>query len=89
MKVAILGAAGRMGQTLLRFAAQLPGCEVVAAVERPDLPSLGSPVKIDGLSDGLVYTAEWPDAADTVIDFSFHATCCKRGTCCTSSSAPA
>ena len=74
MKVAILGAAGRMGQTLLRFAAQLPGCEVVAAVERPDLPSLGGPVKIDGLSDGLVYTAEWPDAADTVIDFSFHAT---------------
>lgn len=74
MNVAILGAAGRMGQTLLRFAAQLPDCEVVAAVERADLPCIGGPVKLDGLPDGLAYTAEWPDAADTVIDFSFHAT---------------
>lgn len=74
MNVAILGAAGRMGQALLRFAAQLPGCEVAAAVERADLPLIGEPVKVAGLPCSLAYTAEWPETADTVIDFSFHAT---------------
>ena len=78
MKIAILGAAGRMGQNLLRCACKLDGCQVVAAVERPDHPAVGAPVKeISGirserLSDSLRYTENWPEEAEAVIDFTFH-----------------
>ncbi|MBR4172603.1 MAG: 4-hydroxy-tetrahydrodipicolinate reductase [Kiritimatiellae bacterium] len=72
MKLLILGAAGRMGQALMRCSTTLENCEVVAAVERPDLPLIGQPVKIEGLSRPLTYTTEWSKEADVVIDFSFH-----------------
>ncbi len=80
MKIAILGAAGRMGQNLLRCACKLDACEIVAAVERPDYPALGKSVKelsgirSDGLPDTLRYTSDWPAAAEAVIDFTFHTT---------------
>ncbi len=79
MKIAILGAAGRMGQNLLRCAGKLEACTVVAAVERPDHPAIGSRVKevsgirSDGFSDALCYTSVWPEQAEAVIDFTFHA----------------
>lgn len=69
MKIAILGAAGRMGQCLLNCSKKIPGCEIVAAVERPDFPLAGQPVP--GFP-ALRYTSEWPAAAETVIDFTFH-----------------
>jgi 4-hydroxy-tetrahydrodipicolinate reductase len=78
MKIAILGAAGRMGQNLLRCACKIDGCQIVAAVERPDHPAIGAPVKeISGirsecLSDSLCYTENWPEEAEAVIDFTFH-----------------
>lgn len=78
MKIAIIGAAGRMGQNLLRCACRIQGCEIVAAVERPDHPAVGALVKetsgirASGLSETLSYTEHWPEAAETVIDFSFH-----------------
>jgi len=77
--IAILGAAGRMGQSLLRCAAKNPDLNVVAAVERPDAPMIGQPVKPFAgltsslLSDSLVFTAAWPVDAQVVIDFTFHA----------------
>jgi 4-hydroxy-tetrahydrodipicolinate reductase len=83
MKIAILGAAGRMGQNLLRCACKIDGCQIVAAVERPDHPAVGAPVKeISGirserLSDSLCYTENWPEEAEAVIDFTFH-TCVKE-----------
>jgi len=70
MKIAILGAAGRMGQNLLRCAKKIEGCEIVAAVERAGHPCLGAPVP-DSLGD-LRYTADWPTDAEVVIDFTFH-----------------
>lgn len=73
MDIAILGAAGRMGRMLLQCAARTEGCRVCAAVERPDFPELGRPVPCDALRPPPVYTAGWPDAADVVIDFTFHA----------------
>lgn len=70
MKIAILGAAGRMGQNLLRCSQKMTGCEIVAAVERPDFPALGTRVK--DFSSELYYTSEWPKHAEAVIDFTFH-----------------
>ena len=66
MKLAILGGAGRMGQMLLGCAQEL-GLEVVATTERPDSPFIGQTA-----GNGLSYQADWPGAADTVIDFTFH-----------------
>lgn len=80
MKIAILGAAGRMGQNLLRCACKLETCEIVAAIERSDHPALGARVKeltgihSDRLSDTLCFTDQWPEDAEAVIDFTFHTT---------------
>ena len=80
MKIAILGAAGRMGQNLLRCAGKFENCTVVAATERPGHPAIGTRVKevcglrVENLSDVLCFTDDWPDMAETVIDFTFHAT---------------
>jgi 4-hydroxy-tetrahydrodipicolinate reductase len=70
MKIAILGAGGRMGQNLLRCSQKINGCEVVAAVERYDFPALGKQVK--DFPVALAYTSEWPKQAEVVIDFTFH-----------------
>ena len=59
-----------MGQHLLRCSQKSIGCDIVAAVERPDFPALGTHVK-DFPAD-LLYTAEWPTQAEVVIDFTFH-----------------
>lgn len=67
MKLAILGGAGRMGQMLLANAKDL-GLDVVAVTEIPGSPLIGQPA-----APGLVYQADWPTQADTVIDFTFHA----------------
>ena len=80
MKIAILGAAGRMGQNLLRCACKLDACQVVAAVERTDHPAIGSRVKeltglhSDKISSSLCFTDFWPEDAEAVIDFTFHTT---------------
>jgi 4-hydroxy-tetrahydrodipicolinate reductase len=80
MKIAILGAAGRMGQNLLRCASKLNGCDIVAAVERSDHPAIGARVKevtgirSEALPETLCFTDEWPEEAETVIDFTFHTT---------------
>lgn len=79
MKIAILGAAGRMGQNLLRCSCKFNNCTIVAAIEHPDHPAIGARVKeISGirsecLSDSLCYSEVWPAEAETVIDFTFHA----------------
>lgn len=80
MKIAILGAAGRMGQNLLRCACKLNECEIVAAVERSDHPAIGTRVKeisgirSDRLNDALCFTDDWPEEAEAIIDFTFHTT---------------
>ena len=78
MKIAILGAAGRMGQNLLRCACKINGCDVVAAIERADHPAIGARVKeITGihsecLAETLCFSEVWPEVAEAVIDFTFH-----------------
>jgi len=78
MKIAILGAAGRMGHNLLDCAGAISGCEIVAACERDDHPAIGQTVKSfagissDAVSESLCYTADWPKEAEVIIDFTFH-----------------
>ena len=59
-----------MGQNLLRCSQKITGCTIIAAVERPDFPALGTPVK--DFSTELVYTSEWPKQAEVIVDFTFH-----------------
>ena len=76
-KIAIVGAAGRMGQSLVRCSKLLPGLQVVAATEAASCPFIG---KDCGLVAGIEETgirithdlAAAVKAADVVIDFSFH-----------------
>jgi 4-hydroxy-tetrahydrodipicolinate reductase len=78
VKIAILGAAGRMGYNLLDCAGALSGCEISAACEAADHPALGLTVRefagitSDAVAETLRYSAEWPAGAETVIDFTFH-----------------
>lgn len=82
MKIAILGAAGRMGENLLRCAGKFEQCEIVAATERPGHPAIGSRVKavcgalmnVEAIPDDLCYTDQWPGQAEAVIDFTFPTT---------------
>ena len=41
MKLAVLGAAGRMGQTLARAVAATPGCVLAAGIEAKGSPAIG------------------------------------------------
>ncbi len=80
MKIAILGGAGRMGQSLLRCAAKFPKCQIVAVTERSDHPAISrsvrefSAISEDYISPDLCFTSAWPADADAIIDFTFHTT---------------
>ena len=75
VRIGIAGAAGRMGQTLIRLGAEEPGLQVSAALEHPESPHLGadagSVAGIDAMgvsiSDGR---AACIDACDVLIDFT-------------------
>ncbi|MCI9866736.1 4-hydroxy-tetrahydrodipicolinate reductase [Rhizobium skierniewicense] len=75
MKLVVVGAAGRMGQTLIRVIHETPGVELHAAVERESSPFIGrdagelsglGPIGIPVTSDALAAFVH----ADGVIDFT-------------------
>ncbi|MGV1750862.1 4-hydroxy-tetrahydrodipicolinate reductase [Agrobacterium sp. CG674] len=75
MKLVVVGAAGRMGQTLIRVIHETPGVELHAAVERESSPFIGRDAgELSGL--GLTGVSVTSDAlaaflhADGVIDFT-------------------
>ncbi|MGN0845250.1 MAG: 4-hydroxy-tetrahydrodipicolinate reductase [Kiritimatiellia bacterium] len=77
LKLAIIGAAGRMGCSLIRDLASFPEYCLVAAVDRSDLPALGedSGTHAGTRPSGVPLTADVKAAiqdSDAVIDFSFH-----------------
>ena len=75
-RISILGAAGRMGQSLLRCAARFEDIKVTAAVEAAGHPSLGQDAGLPagaGLLGVAITTAERAAPADVVIDFTWHA----------------
>lgn len=76
-KVAIVGAAGRMGQALVRCSQFMPEIQVVAAVDQAACPLSGKDAGlIAGIGDiGVKITSDLAaavKAADVLIDFSFH-----------------
>lgn len=76
VKIAILGAAGRMGQALIRCARQVPALKVVAALESDQCPLLGKDAGIvaGGPDIGVLLHADRrraAQAADVLVDFSF------------------
>ena len=72
VRIAIHGAAGRMGQRLIACAAADPELQLVAAIESPDCPKLGQDSGIlagVGAND-VPLTSDWSGTCDVVIDFS-------------------
>lgn len=77
IKVAILGAAGRMGQALVRNALAMEGLRVGAAVEKKGHPAVGRDAGLaGGAGEAKVLIGDDPRAAlaaaDVGIDFTFH-----------------
>ncbi len=75
VKVAIAGAAGRMGRTLVQAVHAHSGMQLVGAIERPDMPLLGSDAGelagVGALGVRLVDTVAAGCArADLMIDFT-------------------
>ncbi len=74
MKLAVIGAAGRMGQTLIRTIKEVPGCSVGGAIEVPGSIAIGQDA---GLLAGVGKTVPITDdfaaiagQVDGVLDFS-------------------
>ena len=75
LRIAIPGAAGKMGRALIKVLGETPGVQLVAAVERPGHPEIGKDAGIlAGVAPNRVpLTADLDaafDLADTVIDFT-------------------
>jgi len=76
LKLAIHGAAGRMGQRLIALGSQDERFQLVAAIESKNHPRLGTDAgSLAGIGDlGVPVAAGW-EAADVVIDFSVPEAC--------------
>lgn len=72
IKIAIHGAAGRMGQRLVALAQADPELQLTAALEAATSPHLGRDAgEVAGIGNiGVSISAELGDAVDAVIDFS-------------------
>src|SRR5580692_4359514 len=75
MRLIVAGAAGRMGQMLIKTIAEAPGVTLAAAIERADSPALGQDAGLigGGGAAGIAITDDLLTAmlnADGVIDFS-------------------
>ena len=63
MKIAVMGAAGRMGRELIRAIAAEPGCSISGATETPGSPVLGKDIgTLAGLDPvgGMALAGGWP-----------------------------
>jgi 4-hydroxy-tetrahydrodipicolinate reductase len=71
-KLAITGAAGRMGQRLIALASPDGNFKIVGAIERPDFPSLAQDAgEIAGIGPiGLPITFDLRPTPDVLIDFT-------------------
>jgi 4-hydroxy-tetrahydrodipicolinate reductase len=75
VRVAVPGAAGKMGRMILKVISETPSAELVAAVERPGSALLGQDAGlVAGIGElGVVIRSELDDAlanADVIIDFT-------------------
>ncbi len=75
MKIAVMGAAGRMGQELIRAIAAQPGCSVSGGLEHPSAAALGRDLgTLAGIDPiGVAVTADAAAVisnADAILDFT-------------------
>jgi 4-hydroxy-tetrahydrodipicolinate reductase len=75
VRIAVTGAAGRMGKTLIEAIAQAEGCELTAALERPESSLIGADAgELAGLGkNGVTVGSDLAavlDRFDVLIDFS-------------------
>jgi 4-hydroxy-tetrahydrodipicolinate reductase len=75
MGLVVVGAAGRMGRTLVRIIDETPGVHLAAAVERPGSPAVGSDASVlAGLAASGILVTDEPlaafAAAEGVLDFT-------------------
>ena len=75
MKIGIVGAAGRMGQTLIKACLETNGVELAAAIEHQDSPAVGKDAgEVAGLPrNGLIVVSDLSaiiGALDALIDFT-------------------
>ena len=80
IRVAINGAAGRMGRRLVDLVSHEPGMKVVAAFEQPGHPDLGRDAgELCGCGKlGVSLASDWTVPADVLIDFSLPAAAVAR-----------
>jgi 4-hydroxy-tetrahydrodipicolinate reductase len=87
LRIALLGATGRMGRAIARLVPETPGISLVAAVARPGSEGLGDDMgRLAGTSPlGVAVEASLADAvarADLLIDFSRPETLSESIRCC-------
>jgi len=74
--IAVIGAGGRMGQAIVRYAAQEADATVVAAIEQAGHETIGRDMGevagIDAIGVAITDQLDAISAADAVIDFTFH-----------------
>ena len=75
LRIAVTGAAGRMGKTLIEAIANADGCQLAAALERPDSSLVGADAgELAGLGkNGVIVSGDLQkviDQFDVLIDFS-------------------
>lgn len=75
LRIAVTGAAGRMGKTLIEAIANVDGCKLAAAFERPDSSLIGADAgELAGLGkNGVIVSGNLQQAVDqfdVLIDFS-------------------
>jgi 4-hydroxy-tetrahydrodipicolinate reductase len=75
MKIAVMGAAGRMGRELVRTMASMPACEIAGGIERPGSEWIGQDIgKVSGLDALGVTISDDPleliARVEAIVDFS-------------------
>ncbi len=75
--IAVIGAGGRMGQAIVRYAGEASGATIVAAIEQAGHGAVGrdagDTAGIDPIGVTITDRLDAIGAADAVIDFTFHA----------------
>jgi len=83
-KLAVVGAAGRMGRRIVSLAADSGEFDIIAAIERKDHPDIGKDIGPLAGQEALKLTvsSEFPAEADVAIDFSQPEATDKTVDCC-------
>ena len=77
VRIAVHGAAGRMGQRVIALASADSGLQVVAAIDSPNSPSLGKDAgELAGVGTlGVKIASQLTEPVDAIIDFSVPEAC--------------